>query len=72
MNIFRIIAAFVVLWLLVRMVKSYRERARLARSRHSSDRGTMVQCARCDLHIPKAEAIRKGRHYYCSKEHAEE
>ena len=72
MNIFRILAAFIVIWLLVRMVKSYRERARLASRHRNRDRGTMVRCARCQLHIPETEAISKGNRYYCSREHADE
>ncbi len=70
MNILRVIAAFIVIWLLVRMVRSYRDRARLAASRRSNDRGAMVPCAHCGLHVPKEEAFRKGERYYCSKEHS--
>jgi len=28
-----------------------------------------VQCARCGLHLPREDALRKGEHYYCSRAH---
>jgi len=31
---------------------------------------TMVPCARCGLHVPEPEAIRRGDRYYCSRQHA--
>ncbi len=73
MNILRLIAIFIVIWLLVRIVKNYRNRAKLdASRRNSSNLGTMVECSRCGLHVPKQEAFRKGSRYYCSKQHADE
>ncbi len=70
MNLLRIAIAFIVIWLLVRMYKGYRTRARLDAMRRSRDRGIMVPCARCGIHVPRAEAHRRGERYYCSKEHA--
>jgi uncharacterized protein len=29
----------------------------------------MVACARCGLHLPRAEAIAQGPHSYCCAEH---
>ncbi|HHL45432.1 MAG TPA: hypothetical protein ENJ24_02550 [Gammaproteobacteria bacterium] len=73
MNILRTIAIFIVIWLLIRMLRNYRNKARVATSRKNSDNlDTMVQCANCGLHVPKQQAIRKGNRYYCSKQHADE
>lgn len=32
----------------------------------------ILSCARCGLHIPEDEAIRKDGQIYCSKEHAQQ
>ncbi len=73
MNILRLLAIFIVIWLLVRIVRNYRNKVQITASRRNSNNlDTMVECARCGLHIPKQEAIRKGKRYYCSKQHADE
>ena len=73
MNILRAIAIFIVIWLLIRMLRNYSNRARVSTSRKSSDNlDTMIQCTNCGLHVPKKEAIKKGGRYYCSQQHADE
>lgn len=32
----------------------------------------MVKCKYCNLHILEQEAIKSGKHYYCSQEHLKE
>jgi uncharacterized protein len=29
----------------------------------------MVACARCGLHLPESDAIKRGSEYFCSEEH---
>ena len=31
----------------------------------------MVACDYCGLHVPEGEAIKRGRHAYCSREHSQ-
>ncbi len=70
MNLIRIAVIAIVVWLLIRMVKNYRNRVRHSRHPGRNDIDTMVQCARCKLHVPKREAIRKGNRFYCCRRHA--
>ena len=32
--------------------------------------GELVRCARCGVHLPRAEARMQGERLYCSEEHA--
>jgi uncharacterized protein len=32
---------------------------------------TMVPCAQCGVHLPRASAIESGQHYFCCREHQE-
>ncbi len=32
----------------------------------------MVRCARCGIHIPRAEGVAAEGHYFCSAEHERE
>ncbi|HFC53194.1 MAG TPA: hypothetical protein ENJ43_02040 [Gammaproteobacteria bacterium] len=71
MNLIRIAIITFVVWMLIRMVKSYHNRIGHSRRQERDDIDTMVQCARCKLHVPKREAIRKGNRFYCCRRHAD-
>ncbi len=71
MNLIRIAIIAIVIWLLIRMVRGYRNRIRNSPSRKGDSIDTMVRCARCGLHVPKREAFRRGDRFYCCRRHAD-
>lgn len=71
-NLIRLIALAILVWLLLRLVRSWREGRRLRQQedvRTKRQIGEMVRCAHCGVHLPAGEAVREGEHYYCSIEH---
>jgi uncharacterized protein len=36
----------------------------------AGEAGELVRCARCGVHLPRAEARMQGERLYCSEEHA--
>lgn len=32
----------------------------------------MVACARCGVHLPEADALRQGKHFYCCAAHRDQ
>ena len=57
------------LYLIVRHL--WRERQRLKASKSPPKAVDSVQCAHCGLHLPRAEALQQGEHFYCSQAHLE-
>jgi uncharacterized protein len=51
-----------------RRLEQQRSQGRPPRGSHPA---TMVRCARCGLHVPEPEAVRRGEDYYCCPEHAD-
>lgn len=56
------------LYLFIRQLLRQRQ-ARRGHPARPSRAVESVQCARCGLHLPREEALRKGGHYYCSRAH---
>lgn len=42
-----------------------------ARDRTGIQAARMVRCARCGLHVPEREAVRRGEDLFCSVDHAD-
>jgi uncharacterized protein len=55
-------------WLIRRAL--LRSRWRDGQAQHPAREGELVRCARCGVHLPKAEARNAGGLEYCSEEHA--
>ena len=56
-------------WLVKRALASGR-RAEAEVARKPAVEGDLVSCARCGVHLPRAEARSAGERLYCSEEHA--
>ena len=72
MPIIRIIIAVFLIWLALRLYKSFRKKlsdSRSGEAKPAKSGEKMQQCAYCGLHIPQKEAIKAGSHYYCSRDH---
>ncbi len=71
MNLLRLIAIALVIWLLIRLIQRYRAKNRLTKSCSTKGNlGVMVECAHCKLHIPRQEAVKRDQKFYCSRQHA--
>jgi uncharacterized protein len=70
MNLIRLIAIGLIIWLLYRMIyrmlNKPKAQEQVARQEPSRD---MVKCAHCGIHIPKSEALERDGKAYCSPEH---
>lgn len=60
------LAVVVLVWLVRRALSA----SSRDRDGSSARRGELVRCARCGLHLPKAEAQSVAGRYFCSEEHA--
>lgn len=65
---------FALIWLLKRALGEHEDGGvRPGRTRSpggSGDRGELVRCAHCGVHLPRAEAHSVGGRLYCGAEHA--
>jgi len=61
------IVVFVVVWLLRRALAA--PRAGKAPEPADEPKGDLVNCAHCDVNLPKSEARSAGGRFYCSEEH---
>jgi uncharacterized protein len=55
------------LYLIVRHL--VRERRKLQAKPSTSKAVDSVQCAHCGLHLPREEALQRGKHFYCCQAH---
>lgn len=69
MTLIRILLIALVIWLLLRMIKTWANHKPIAPKDHKEQIETVVPCHHCGLHIPKHEAVESDNHYYCSQEH---
>jgi len=56
-------------WLIRRALRTTTTRQD-PRSKPASEIGDLVRCARCGVHLPRAEAREAGGRLYCGEEHA--
>ncbi len=59
-----ILLAVLALWLVRRALRAAKPR------QGASPQGELVACARCGVHLPRAEARESGGRVYCGEEHA--
>lgn len=60
-----VVIVVIAVWLVRRAL-----RAPAPQARTSLEDAELVACARCGLHLPRAEARESGGGLYCSEEHA--
>lgn len=68
MHLLRLLALFVIIWFAYRLLKRW-----LAdkKPRHATKQAQefVVKCAYCGVHVPESQALRHGKHSYCSPAH---
>jgi uncharacterized protein len=76
-SILKIIALLFAVWLLSLIVRSSLRRAQRdadgenpPRRQQNQATQQMVPCARCGVHVPRADAVVRDGKEYCSPEHA--
>ena len=63
------IVVVLVVWLLRRAIAGPRAGKPPAEAGAGESKGELVNCAHCNVNLPKAEARSAGGRYYCSEEH---
>lgn len=52
------------------VIMLYRKLQQAKRAKSApADVAPMKKCAQCGVHLPQADAIQAGNHYYCSDQH---
>lgn len=71
MNLFRLIAFALLVWIAWLMLKNYLAKQR--NTRNATPRkpisGKIVKCQTCDLHLPEADAVSEGDAWFCCQAH---
>ena len=58
------------LWLLFTTIRRFiRQRKQQHKESQTAQSVTMVACSHCGVHLPKNEAVYKGKSYFCCSEH---
>jgi uncharacterized protein len=70
MRLLLLIAAIVGIFLIVRTLLLGNSGRKPRQPERLKERGSIVRCAHCGMHVPQFEAYRSGNHMYCSREHA--
>lgn len=66
----KIILLAIAVWLLITILKRYRNSVQADRKPASSDEN-MVRCAHCGVHLPTSDSILVEQRHYCSLEHSQ-
>lgn len=71
MNLFRLIAFALLVWIAWFMLKNYLAKQRNAGKPAAGKQiaGKIVKCRHCDLHLPEADAVSDGETWFCSQAH---
>ncbi|QKT03026.1 hypothetical protein HUS23_03985 [Ectothiorhodospiraceae bacterium 2226] len=72
MNLIRVIAIALAIWLIIYFVRQYLARRRIQTAARRKAVKHMVRCTACGLHVPEAEAWEKQGRYYCSRAHRDQ
>lgn len=68
MNLIRIIAIGLIIYLLLQIFKRW-SATKKSQTMQQNSQTQMVRCEVCQLHIPQNEALKKNEKYFCSQEH---
>ena len=69
-TIIRILAIFVIGWILLQSARKYvnqRKQESVSQKSKPEPVDNMVQCAKCGTHVPSKEAFTLDERYYCSE-----
>jgi uncharacterized protein len=70
MNLFRLIALALLVWIGWFMIRNYlakqRRQPELKKKRISA---RIVKCRQCELHLPESDAVSEGDDWFCSPAH---
>ncbi len=69
MNLLRLIALLVIIWLAYRWVRAMFPKEPAARTEEASSPVRVIRCARCGLHVPEDKAVQEAGIWYCTPEH---
>ena len=71
MNLFRLIALSLLVWIVWFMIRNYLARQRKAGIARppKAIAGRIVKCRECEVHLPEADALREGEDWFCSQAH---
>lgn len=58
-------------WLLITVIKRYGQNMQNPSSQPGSPED-MVQCAYCNVHLPKSDGLLIGNQYYCCEAHSKQ
>jgi len=67
----KILLLAVAVWLLLSIVKRYRNSLEQP-SKPAALSEDMVQCAACNVHLPKSDSIVVNNQHYCSEAHSKQ
>ena len=68
MTIIRILALFLLFWLIFRIIRIKMDKRRIVTKKQSKI-VDIKKCSYCGVHIPENEAIQSDDKYYCCSEH---
>lgn len=69
MNLIRIIAIALVIWLIYRALRTRAEKIEQRKQNARPRVANVVKCEVCGLHVPEAEAVKSRGHFFCSPRH---
>lgn len=64
-NLILLIAIFIVVWLVARMIKKPASN----KPQQQIEPEDMVKCEQCDSFVPRTKAINSNGHFFCSQQH---
>lgn len=68
MTIIRLLALFLLFWLIFRIIRIKMDKRRNLPKKQPKVTD-IKKCSYCDVHIPESGAIKSGDKYYCCSEH---
>ena len=69
MNLIRIIAIALVIWLIYRALRNQAEKLQRREQKTRPRVANVVKCEFCGVHVPETEAVKSHGRLFCSPEH---
>jgi len=68
MTIIRLLALFLVFWLIYRIIRIKMDKRQITPKKQSKI-VDIKKCSYCDVHIPEKDAVQANGQFYCCSEH---